>query len=180
MSGTPLLAPSWRSVTTHASAATRCSEGWPNGADKLKSGMGLEHTRHRSPINAFVHTLSCPINRLLKEILENSPSPQRPGPGINIDSRRLLAGEMFLNLRGENFDEHHYLTEAAAGGLRHHCGRHGSTPPPASASVASGRHPSGLPGSGPGLAPPVGAAPGGGNGIRRQSHDARLETSLLL
>ena len=27
--------------------------------DKLKSGMGLEHTRHRSPINAFVHILSC-------------------------------------------------------------------------------------------------------------------------
>ena len=27
--------------------------------DKLKSGMGLEHTRHRSPIHAFVHILSC-------------------------------------------------------------------------------------------------------------------------
>ncbi len=27
--------------------------------DKLKSHMGLEHTRHRSPINAFVHILSC-------------------------------------------------------------------------------------------------------------------------
>ena len=27
--------------------------------DKLKSNMGLEHTRHRSPINAFVHILSC-------------------------------------------------------------------------------------------------------------------------
>jgi hypothetical protein len=27
--------------------------------DKLKSEMGLEHTRHRSPINAFVHILSC-------------------------------------------------------------------------------------------------------------------------
>lgn len=27
--------------------------------DKLKSQMGLEHTRHRSPINAFVHILSC-------------------------------------------------------------------------------------------------------------------------
>ncbi len=26
---------------------------------KLKSGMGLEHTRHRSPTNAFVHILSC-------------------------------------------------------------------------------------------------------------------------
>ncbi len=27
--------------------------------DKLKSEMGLEHTRHRSPTNAFVHILSC-------------------------------------------------------------------------------------------------------------------------
>ena len=27
--------------------------------DKLKFGMGLEHTRHRSPTNAFVHILSC-------------------------------------------------------------------------------------------------------------------------
>ena len=27
--------------------------------DKLKSSMGLEYTRHRSPINALVHILSC-------------------------------------------------------------------------------------------------------------------------
>ncbi len=27
--------------------------------DKLKSSMGLEHNRHRSPINALVHILSC-------------------------------------------------------------------------------------------------------------------------
>ncbi len=27
--------------------------------DNLKSSMGLEHTRHRSPINALVHILSC-------------------------------------------------------------------------------------------------------------------------
>ncbi|MXY63100.1 MAG: hypothetical protein F4Y87_06725 [Synechococcus sp. SB0665_bin_28] len=27
--------------------------------DKLKPGMGLEHTRRRSPINALVHLLSC-------------------------------------------------------------------------------------------------------------------------
>ena len=27
--------------------------------DKLKSEMGLEHTRHRSPTHAFVHVLSC-------------------------------------------------------------------------------------------------------------------------
>ena len=27
--------------------------------DKLKSSMGLEHTRHRSPSNALIHILSC-------------------------------------------------------------------------------------------------------------------------
>lgn len=27
--------------------------------DRLKSDMGLEHTRHRSPINALVHIISC-------------------------------------------------------------------------------------------------------------------------
>jgi hypothetical protein len=27
--------------------------------DILKSKMGLEHTRHRSPVNAMVHVLSC-------------------------------------------------------------------------------------------------------------------------
>ena len=27
--------------------------------DKLKTSMGLEHSRHRSPANAFVHILSC-------------------------------------------------------------------------------------------------------------------------
>ena len=27
--------------------------------DTLKSEMGLEHSRHRSPVNAMVHILSC-------------------------------------------------------------------------------------------------------------------------
>ncbi len=27
--------------------------------DTLKSEMGLEHSRHRSPVNAMVHVLSC-------------------------------------------------------------------------------------------------------------------------
>ena len=27
--------------------------------DKLKSRMGLEHIRHRSPVNALVHILCC-------------------------------------------------------------------------------------------------------------------------
>jgi len=27
--------------------------------DKLKSQMGIEHSRHRSPTNAFIHLMSC-------------------------------------------------------------------------------------------------------------------------
>ena len=83
------------------------AEGWPNGADKLKSDMGLEHTRHRSPINVFVHILSCPTNRLLKETLENSPLPQRPGRGINTDgrSRRLLVSHASLSPKRDLNDQ---------------------------------------------------------------------------
>ena len=96
-----LLLPLWLRLHCHRGQESRVylAEGWPNGADKLKSGMGLEHTRHRSSINAFVHTLSCPTNRLLKETLENSPLPQRPGRGINTDSRlrRLLVSHASLN-----------------------------------------------------------------------------------
>ncbi len=33
--------------------------------NKLKSNMGLEHTRHRSPTNAFVHILSCLVAYML-------------------------------------------------------------------------------------------------------------------
>ena len=33
--------------------------------DKLKSGMSLEHSRHRSPVNAFVHLLSCLVVYIL-------------------------------------------------------------------------------------------------------------------
>lgn len=36
--------------------------------DYLKNKMGIEHTRHRSAINAFVHILSCIISYSLKEL----------------------------------------------------------------------------------------------------------------
>lgn len=39
--------------------------------DYLKNKMNLEHTRHRSPINAFVHILSSLISYCLKK---NKPS----------------------------------------------------------------------------------------------------------
>ena len=41
---------------------------------------------------------------------------QGPGGGINTDSRQLREGEIFLALRGENFDGHRYLAAAAARG----------------------------------------------------------------
>lgn len=34
--------------------------------DVLKQGQGLEHSRHRSPVNAFVHVLSCIVAYSLK------------------------------------------------------------------------------------------------------------------
>ena len=43
----------------------------PNKLIDLKEKMSLEHTRHRSPINAFVHILSTFISYCLKE---NKPS----------------------------------------------------------------------------------------------------------
>jgi len=38
--------------------------------DVLKQGHGLEHSRHRSPVNAFVHILSC--------IVAYSLNPHKP------------------------------------------------------------------------------------------------------
>lgn len=46
----------------------------------------------------------------------SSSTLQRPGGGISTDSRQLREGEIFLALRGESFDGHHYLTAAAARG----------------------------------------------------------------
>ena len=43
--------------------------------NKLESGMGLQHTRHRSPINALVHIVSCLAAYTLaqsKETIANS------------------------------------------------------------------------------------------------------------
>jgi Transposase DDE domain len=49
--------------------------------DTLKSEMGLEHSRHRSVINAMVHILSCLVAYAF-----------RPGkPSISLTSQRLKA-----------------------------------------------------------------------------------------
>src|ERR1700739_4143010 len=49
--------------------------------DTLKSEMGLEHSRHRSVVNAMVHVLSCVV-----------AYDFRPGmPSISITSQRLEA-----------------------------------------------------------------------------------------
>ena len=54
--------------------------------------------------------------RVLGCSISSAPLSRRPGCGINTDSRQLQAGEIFLALRGENFDGHDYLTAAAAQG----------------------------------------------------------------
>ena len=54
--------------------------------------------------------------RILGCSISPNSSLQRPSCGINTDSRQLRAGELFLALRGESFDGHHYLTAAAARG----------------------------------------------------------------
>jgi hypothetical protein len=49
--------------------------------DTLKSEMGLEHSRHRSVINAMIHVLSCLVAYAF-----------RPGkPSISLTSQRLEA-----------------------------------------------------------------------------------------
>src|SRR4051812_3288457 len=49
--------------------------------DPLKSEMGLEHSRHRSPVNAMVHVLSCLVAYAF-----------RPGkPSISLNSKHLQA-----------------------------------------------------------------------------------------
>jgi hypothetical protein len=49
--------------------------------DTLKSEMGLEHSRHRSVINAMVHVLSCLIAYAF-----------RPGkPSISLTAREITA-----------------------------------------------------------------------------------------
>jgi hypothetical protein len=43
--------------------------------DTLKSEMGLEHSRHRSPLNAMVHVLSC--------LLADAFRPGKPSISLN-------------------------------------------------------------------------------------------------
>ena len=47
--------------------------------NKLKSGMGLQHTRHRSPINALVHIVSCLAAYTLAQP-KGTIAVQRPHP----------------------------------------------------------------------------------------------------
>jgi len=49
--------------------------------DILKSEMGLEHTRHRSPVNAMLHVLSCLVAYAF-----------RPGkPSISLSGKQIEA-----------------------------------------------------------------------------------------
>lgn len=49
--------------------------------DTLKSEMGMEHSRHRSPVNAMVHVMSCLVAHAF-----------RPGkPAISLTGRQIKA-----------------------------------------------------------------------------------------
>jgi Transposase DDE domain len=50
--------------------------------DILKSEMGLEHTRHRSPVNAMVHVLSCLLAYAYRP---GKPSISRSGKMLEVD-----------------------------------------------------------------------------------------------
>ncbi len=50
--------------------------------DILKSEMGLEHTRHRSPVNAMVHVLSCLVAYAYRP---GKPSISRNGKMLGVD-----------------------------------------------------------------------------------------------
>jgi len=50
--------------------------------DILKSEMGLEHTRHRSPVNAMVHVLSCLVAYAYRP---GKPSISRSGKMLEVD-----------------------------------------------------------------------------------------------
>jgi DDE family transposase len=50
--------------------------------DILKSDMGLEHTRHRSPVNAMVHVLSCLVAYAHRP---GKPSISRNGKMLEVD-----------------------------------------------------------------------------------------------
>ena len=58
--------------------------------DKLKSSMGLEHTRHRSPVNALVHilsflaayTLAQPKVNIGNIVIPNTSTPSQAPPDL--------------------------------------------------------------------------------------------------
>ena len=46
----------------------------------------------------------------------SSPSPARTALGYSIDSRTLVAGQLFIAIRGPRFDGHSYVAEVIARG----------------------------------------------------------------
>ena len=43
-------------------------------------------------------------------------SPQNPLRGVSTDSRSIKTGELFIALKGEQFDGHHFLNDTLANG----------------------------------------------------------------
>jgi hypothetical protein len=59
--------------------------------DTLKSEMGLEHSRHRPPVNAMVHILSCLVAYAFR--------PGKPSISLIDPARVLLAQAAYRNAR---------------------------------------------------------------------------------
>ncbi|HBP53964.1 MAG TPA: hypothetical protein DD643_06315 [Synechococcus sp. UBA8638] len=85
--------------------------------DKLKSSMGLEHTRHRSPINALVHILSSLAATTLAQPkvkmgevpipspVPNLPTLSSPVPELGLQEEegwRVCSGSVRNSLRGSS------------------------------------------------------------------------------
>jgi hypothetical protein len=81
-SGSLRRAPVSRAVHHHGTVLHGCKRFVIETVlDILKSGMGLEHSRHRSVINAMVHVLSCLVAYAF-----------RPGkPSISLRARQIKA-----------------------------------------------------------------------------------------
>ena len=52
--------------------------------DTLKSEMGLEHSRHRSPVNAMVHVLSCLVAYAFRPGEALHLPQQQTSPGLSV------------------------------------------------------------------------------------------------
>ncbi len=61
-------------------------------------------------------------------------APPAAVEGVSTDTRRIAAGNLFVALRGERFDAHAFLAEAAGAGAAAAVVAEGAAPPPSAPS----------------------------------------------